>query len=122
VAILMVIDDEEVVRTTTVRILQHLGHQVLSAADGSEGLALLEDAVGEVDLIFLDLTMPGLSGQEVLVRVRQSYPRVRVVIFTGHQATPEDYPDADAVLQKPFDMRLLTETVRLQLAGERGEH
>ncbi|MEM7247477.1 MAG: ATP-binding protein [Acidobacteriota bacterium] len=67
-ATVLVVDDDAFVRNVATRVLSSRGHRVLTAADGREALELLD--AQEVDLVVLDLAMPGLSGQEVLDRIR----------------------------------------------------
>jgi DNA-binding NtrC family response regulator len=79
---ILVIDDEEVVCQSCVRILGEDGYAVDTARGGLEGLALLEKT--PYDLLIVDLKMPGIGGMEVLMRVRESHPEVDVLMVTGY--------------------------------------
>jgi DNA-binding NtrC family response regulator len=79
---ILVIDDEEVMRDSCRQVLDRQGHDVKTAGDGAAGLALLAEQ--NFDLVMLDLKMPGLSGMEVLDRIKQAAPETIVVIITGH--------------------------------------
>jgi two-component system, cell cycle sensor histidine kinase and response regulator CckA len=109
---ILIIEDEDVVRRSTARILERHGYDVLSAADGREGLEIFNRKRDKVNLVLLDLSMPVMTGQEVLAELRRLDPDLRVVIFTGYAARPEDFTEAQAVIQKPFNMTTLTGTVR----------
>jgi len=112
-ATVLIVDDEEVVRRSTAHILERCGYDVLSAAHGQEGLAMMQRR--PVDLVLLDLSMPGASGQEVLTELRQLRPDVKVIIFTGYAARREDFPEALGVIQKPFSINALEGAVRAAL-------
>lgn len=79
---ILVVDDEAVVREGCRRVLSGRGYEVQLAANGQEALDKL--ASERVDIMLLDLKMPGLSGEEVLERVQTEYPAVPVIIITGH--------------------------------------
>ena len=79
---ILVIDDEEVVLDSCTQVLAGGDCQVLTAGNGAEGLKRLEES--QPDLIFLDLKMPGLSGLEVLERIRAKHPRKVVIVITGY--------------------------------------
>lgn len=78
---ILVIDDEAMVRESLVTYLREGGYRVRSAGTGEEGLWLLEER--RADLIFTDIKMPGLSGIDVLRRVRERWPATEVVLITG---------------------------------------
>ncbi|KPK94539.1 MAG: hypothetical protein AMJ94_01625 [Deltaproteobacteria bacterium SM23_61] len=90
-ASILVVDDERIIRDGCLRILGKLGYEVREAGSGEEGLNLLQD--GPCDLLLLDLKMPGLSGMEVLQRVRENHPGLMVVVITGY-ATVESAVEA----------------------------
>lgn len=79
----LVVDDEEPIRQLMRRFLEPEGYDVLTAENGELALQLCETQ--RIDLIILDLAMPGLSGVEVLKRVRQRYPSLPVIILTVNQ-------------------------------------
>lgn len=80
---ILIIDDEANLRQTFARILRQAGHQVTTASDGPEALKRL--ATTQYDLTFLDIRLPGnLDGLAVLKEIHQYYPRLSVILFTGH--------------------------------------
>jgi len=88
---ILVVDDEETMRDSCQQALSQDGNRVKVAEDGSTALAMLEKE--SFDLVILDLKMPGLSGMEVLEKVKEEYPEVVVVVITGY-ATIESAVEA----------------------------
>jgi PAS domain S-box-containing protein len=81
--VVLVIDDEQIVRHTARAALRKGGYSVLLAESGSEGLAIFAARPGEIALVILDMSMPGMSGKEVLESLRNMDDRVPVLIFSG---------------------------------------
>jgi len=79
---ILVIDDEEVVLDACTQVLASGSCQVCTAGNGAEGLLRLEEV--QPDLVFVDLKMPGLSGLEVLEKIRAKHPRMVVIVITGY--------------------------------------
>lgn len=110
----LVVDDEDVFRDTLVKVLTARGMQVTGAPDGQAGLAYL--AGNRVDVVVLDLKMPGLDGLEVLRRISQLSPRPKVIMLTGHgsvQAGLEAVRElAWDFLLKPVPADVLAQVIR----------
>jgi two-component system response regulator PilR (NtrC family) len=81
---ILIIDDEEVLQDVLSSLLRREGYEVLSARTGEEGLRLLGEE--EVDLVLLDLMLPGMSGQEVLRQIRRTTPEMVVVVITAYSS------------------------------------
>lgn len=79
---LMLVDDEERFLATTAKLLKRAGHRVLTASSGQAAIELLGEH--DVDVIILDVKMPGMGGLEVLREVRLRFPLVEVIMLTGH--------------------------------------
>ena len=79
----LVIDDEDIVRTSCSRTLAPAGFEVRLARNGVEGLKILEE--GPFDLVLTDLKMPDMDGIEVLRKIKEGWPAVEVIIITGYQ-------------------------------------
>ena len=94
---ILVVDDEEVIRAIFKDTLEELGHRVIVAETGSEGLELVKQT--DFDLVFIDLKMPGMDGAELFRQIKTIKPQLPVTIITG-------YPDSDmmarALAQGPF--------------------
>jgi DNA-binding NtrC family response regulator len=106
-------DEREFVQTLSERLLMRdMGSAV--AYDGESALELIRE--DEPEVMILDLRMPGIDGIEVLRRVKQTNPRIEVIILTGHGSEADKATCMDlgafAYLQKPVDIDLLSETIR----------
>lgn len=117
--LVLVIDDDDAVRKLIKRFLEAEAHRVCLASDGAEGLALLNRE--SVNLVLLDLKMPGMNGPEFLREFRKTNPNAPVIIVTG-------YPDSDLMTEvmrygpitlvaKPIERELLLQAVRTVLNG-----
>lgn len=104
---LLVVDDEEAVRSILVSMLEALGYQVLVANSGKQA----EDLMIEhpVDLVLLDLTMPGQDGLETGAHLLATWPELTIIYMSGYDA--ETVPDEAIFLHKPFTLNTLRETV-----------
>ena len=109
---LLLIDDEELVRRTLSRSLKKAGYRILEAETGAEGLEIAQREGAGIALVLLDLSMPGMSGLEVLEHLRRLDPRPKVVLLTGYAAEASQYVGADEVLQKPLKLGDLARRIR----------
>ena len=111
---ILIIDDEEVVLDSCTQILKGGNHQIATAMSGDLGLKLIRDF--QPDLVFLDLKMPGISGFEVLEKIREFDPTIVTLVITGY-ATVDSAVEAMKngaydFLPKPFtpdEFRLITQ-------------
>ncbi len=114
---ILVVDDEEVVIRSCLRILGAGGHQVEAVSSGSDALRKVDE--GQFDLMILDIMMPKIDGLEVLQRVKESHPDIDVIMITGlsqiETAVRAMKLGAFDYLPKPFDPDQLTIVVRRAL-------
>jgi DNA-binding NtrC family response regulator len=101
---ILVVDDEKNIRLTLSRALEELERPIMTAVNGEDALQQIED--GNVGVMLLDLKMPGMDGMEVLRRVAEERPDIRVVIITAHGDVPNAVEavrlGAVDFMQKPF--------------------
>ncbi len=121
----LVVEDEEDIRTGLARLIATLGAKVSTAADGVEGLDAVE--AGEVDLVLTDMMMPRMSGSELLGVIKDRHPQIEVVILTGfgtiQSAVGCLQAGAAHFMTKPFDNKEVLEVLsRLgrQILARRG--
>lgn len=98
--VLLLVDDDALVRSSTADMLRSLGHEVLEAAQGSEAMQTLR--ARPVDVLVTDLHLPGMQGGELARQARQLRADLAIVFATGDSATPA--MDNSAVLLKPYDL------------------
>lgn len=114
---ILLIEDEEGIITFVRRGLEAAGHQVLVAGDGLDGLAM--GLADDVELIVLDLGLPGIPGEEVLRRLRQRRPTLPVIVLTAKDAVADRVANleagADDYLVKPFSFSELLARIRARL-------
>ena len=118
---ILVVDDEESIRGISERVLQRAGYAVRTAASGEQGLELYRTNPQEVDLVILDLNMPGMGGFRTLEEMRSINPGVKVVIASGYAASGKVKEllgqGALGYVSKPFRKKDLLTTVRQTLDG-----
>jgi two-component system cell cycle sensor histidine kinase/response regulator CckA len=119
----LIVDDENFLRSAARSILEHFGFSVLEAANGEIALELYASAHGTIDAVLLDMTMPGLSGEETFRRLRAVRPDVTVILSSGYneiEATRRFTSKGLAgFLQKPYTASQLGEYVTQVLAARR---
>jgi len=111
----LVVDDEAMVREVVCRMLGEVGYVTCAADDGASALARVR--AGEpIDAIVLDLTMPGMSGGEVLATLRRERPALPVIVCSGQDRDRADVEGAAAVLSKPFHFDELVAAIEAAIA------
>lgn len=111
----LVIDDEEMIRSVTQRVLKRLGYQVLLSDDGIHGLEVFEAHADSISCVLLDLTMPRMNGEETFRAIQRIRPDTQVILmsgFTEEDATRQIGAKGLAgFLQKPFTINELNEKI-----------
>ena len=112
---ILVVDDEDVVRTVSQAMLERQGFRTIGAASGEAAINSVAYNSERIDAILLDLTMPGMSGREVMRIVRQKWPDIGIILCSGYVMEglvgirSNDGPDAE--IRKPYSMKQLINTV-----------
>lgn len=123
---ILLIDDEPAVRIVTQRLLVDLGQKVLIAEDGRRGLDLFAQHHAKIDLVLLDLTMPELSGADVLAKLRELNRNVNVVVTSGFHPSDASallkLPNVVGFLEKPHTAANLESIVRSFCGVGRANH
>jgi DNA-binding response OmpR family regulator len=111
---LLVIDDSQEILAALDKYLTKKKYEVITAEDGLEGLKLLKESKQGFDLVITDLVMPYVSGVGVISILKKEFPGTPVVAITGWGEHPEALAieaNADLVLEKPFDMVELEQSI-----------
>jgi CheY-like chemotaxis protein len=118
---ILIIDDDDALRSTMRKLLERVGHAVREAADGASGLALLKQS--RPDLVVTDLYMPEKEGIETILEVRAVHPDLPILAVSGGGiASPgatlgdAEALGASATLAKPFSVEDFQETIERLLA------
>jgi CheY-like chemotaxis protein len=120
----LLVEDEEALRYATARYLRRRGFSVVEVSDGQAALDLFRESQTAIDVVLLDMTLPVLSGAQVLPELRRICPAVKVILTTAYShATAErklGLQDAWAFLSKPYDLATLTKLIAKACARETG--
>lgn len=122
-ASILIIDDDPQIRSLFGQVLERMGHRVLTADSGKEGLRLFRQ--GSIELVITDLSMRDQAGLEVIMTLRQESPNVPIIAFTGRAEGHESlavakYLGARRTIMKAFPVTELIHAVQQELqANER---
>jgi two-component system, cell cycle sensor histidine kinase and response regulator CckA len=119
--LVLLVDDEEIVRTVGEHMLEQFGFRAMTACDGVEGVELLRQFADEIVLVVLDLTMPRMDGEEALQEIRRICPSVPVILSSGYNEQDVSARFTGLGLagfvQKPYRAETLREKLRETLAS-----
>jgi len=118
---LLIVEDDESVRTLAARALERDGHNVDIAADGAQGLALIQQSGGSYDLVVSDIRMPEMDGIEMATAAAKRFPAMKIMLMTGYADQRERAHGLDAlihdVITKPFSLATIRSAVNEALAA-----
>ena len=113
---ILLIDDEESVRVGIEFMLVKIGYTVHSAENGMEALEIFREHWRQIDLVILDLVMPGMLGAEVFDQLREIDPACKVLLSSGYSTSDEAQEllgrGCAGFLQKPFNIERLSSRIR----------
>ena len=113
---ILLVDDEEAIRELSEDILTRFGYTVFIAPDGESALEIYSQNKEEINLIILDIIMPGMGGRHCLEKLLKMNPRLKVIIASGYSINgpTKEVIEAGAkgFISKPYDMRGMLKTVR----------
>jgi CheY-like chemotaxis protein len=109
----LLVEDDSAVRQSARRVLSQCGYSVLEAANGSEALKVCHNRPGNIDVLVVDLVMPGMSGREVARRLQLARPNLRVLYMSGYNQTERNsHPEKIVLFRKPFTGSALAQKLR----------
>ncbi len=113
--VILLVDDEDIVREGSQALLEYLGYRVLTAENGRHALEVYHAHQHEIEFVLTDIVMPEIDGVQLFHRLRELNPDVRIVMMTGYPLGNErrELLEQGMVdwVQKPLDLALLAETV-----------
>ena len=118
---ILLIDDEKMILDVGIELLEELGYTVQSAMRGQEAIDVFQRDRSKIDLIIMDMIMPGMSGGETFDRLKKIDPNIKVLLSSGYsinsQAAKSLQRGCDGFIQKPFNMSQLADKVQGILAN-----
>ena len=109
--VILLVDDDELVLEVGGKMLQHIGYEVLKAREGDEALVLFDKHQDIVDVIILDMRLPGMNGATVFEQLRKISPKVKVLLASGylenHLSSVILAHNCYDFIQKPFNLKQL---------------
>jgi two-component system cell cycle sensor histidine kinase/response regulator CckA len=120
----LLVEDEEILRLAVSKALRRRGFYAIEATDGRAGVDLFQAHESEIDAVVLDMTLPTMSGHEVLVELRQIRPDVKVILTTAYSEDTALLNVGDQrpwrFIRKPYQLAELADLVRSACLAERG--
>ena len=105
---LLIVEDDESVRTLAARALERDGHNFTVATDGAQGLDMIRQARGGYDLVVSDIRMPEMDGIEMATAAAREFPVMRIMLMTGYADQRERAEELNGIIldvvQKPFTL------------------
>lgn len=111
----LLVDDEQMMRSVGESILQNLGYRVITVSDGEEALTIYRERANEISLVILDKVMPEMGGIEIYRLLKEINPQIKVILSSGHVIDEkENFKELgiSAFLDKPFRMSEMAKLVR----------
>jgi len=112
---ILVVDDDELIRTIAARALRMVGYEVIEAAGGLSALHTNRTHQGSIDILVTDIVMRECDGNRVADAVEQARPDTKIILISGHMHTEEQFRDvltpSRTLLVKPFKMKELVDLV-----------
>ena len=122
---ILLIDDEEMVLEVGEKFLKVMGYHVLTSRDGREAIEVCRKNREAIDLVVLDIVMPNMGGGEIFDRLKEINPNIKVLLSSGYsidgEATKILERGCNGFIQKPFDVKQLSQTIRAILDKKRIE-
>ncbi len=113
---ILIIDDEDIIRQLGADILEDVGYKVILAARGEEAIRLYQQQEQDIDLVILDVVMPGMGGKETFQKLKGINPKIKVLLSSGYSTDGEVgeilKEGVEGMVQKPYKDEELIEKVR----------
>ena len=116
--IVLVVDDEALIRMNAVGMIEDAGFEVIEAANADEAIVILEGRL-DIRIVFTDIQMPGsMDGLKLAAAIRGRWPPIKIVATSGLvDVRADDLPDGSVFLPKPYTFDIIRNTLRELTAG-----
>ncbi len=118
---ILLVDDEEVITDVTGRLLTELGYQIITANSGREAVETYRQKHAEIDLVIIDMIMPGMSGSDTFDQLKTINPSIRAILSSGYSLNGKAQAIMDkgvrVFLQKPYRLHDLAQKIREALSA-----
>ncbi len=118
--LILLVDDEQIVLTVAKMMLSQLGYRVVVAESGERAIEIYRSMKSAIDLVFLDVMMPGIDGRECARRLQEEFPGVRILLTSGYlpELAEGPFPRIDGlpVLNKPYQLTDLSQAIERVLS------
>ena len=122
---ILLIDDEKMIIEVGRELLEELGYTVIPVMGGQAAIDVFKENHGKIDLIIMDMIMPGMSGSETFDHLKEINPEAKILLSSGYsidgQASKILRRGCDGFIQKPFNMNQLAEKIRKILVNPESE-
>ncbi|CDZ57719.1 response regulator [Neorhizobium galegae] len=110
--IVLVVEDEPLLRMMAIDLVEDAGFEAVEAADADEAVKILE-ARADIRIVFTDIDMPGsMNGMKLAAAVRDRWPPIEIIIVSGHvRLSDVDLPERSVFFSKPYDWQTVTATL-----------
>ena len=115
---ILVVDDDAAIRRYVSTALMNSGYQVLTEPSGKSGFACFLEHADDIDLVVTDIVMPEMSGPEMVRRIQQYRPAVKILFMTGYHPSDVNFPPACGVLRKPFSREAMLSSIQNCLGSD----
>jgi len=118
--LILLVEDESMVREVTRQVLQHAGYRVLESSNAKDALQVAKKHAGQIDLLLTDVVMPEMNGADLASRLLQMQPELVTVFMSGYaenDITQKINRSAAMHIQKPFTISVLLSRVAEALRG-----
>jgi two-component system cell cycle sensor histidine kinase/response regulator CckA len=114
---ILIVDDEDIVRSVAVKVLSGLGYHVTDTSDPVDALAIYKDSWRSIDLVLIDMMMPHMNGRDLFEKLREINPSVTAILMSGYDATETPFASIGfaAFIPKPYTLQELATRVRQSL-------
>ena len=120
---ILLVDDDESVRNLGQEMLTKIGHKVITAKSGESALKVYKSKKNDIDLIMLDLLMPGMGGHKCLEKLLKINPEAKILIASGHPGKDTNNEEIEAkakgFVSKPYKINEISETIRQIIDNEK---